>query len=273
MSTLAYSPRDFIKEICQEEGIHFESLSQDYIARLTKGDATRHVLWSNWDINHAAADRVACDKCACYTVLDHCDVQAIPHHLLKHPFRRQGWTGEKGTWTQALGYFDSYNQKVVLKPNLGTNGQNIYYCDTLQTLEAAAHAIFETSPDIALSPFYKIKTEYRVFYVNDDCPLVYGKQPSDDNWRHNLSQGATAFELVDEDKLNKLKALAVRAAKAISINFATIDITELENGELAIMEINSGVQARQLLEQKPHLYPVVKDIYAAAIQGMFAKTY
>jgi len=270
MNTLTYSPRDFIQEICKAEGIHCESLSQDYIARLTKGGITRHVLWSNWDINHAAADRIACDKCACYTVLDYCGVPAIPHHLLKHPFRRQGWTGEKGTWTQAIEYFNGYNHKVVLKPNLGTNGQGIYYCDTIQTLEAATHDIFETSPDVALSPFYKIKTEYRVFYVNGECPLVYGKKPSGDNWRHNLSQGATAFELIDEEKLGRLKTLATCGASAISINFATVDIAELESGELAIMEINSGVQARQLLEQKPHLRPVIKDIYTAAVRSMFS---
>ena len=274
VNTLTYSPRDFIQEICQEENIQFQSLSHDYIGRLTKGDITRHVLWSNWDINNAAADRIACDKCACYTLLSLCGVPAIPHYLLQHPVRRKGWTGEKGTWTQALEYFNNFNQNVVVKPNLGTNGQNLHHCETVQALETAVQAIFENNPDAAISPFYKIQTEYRVFYVNGNCPLVYGKTPCEDNWRHNLSQGATAFELdseKDREKLAKLKALATRAAKAISINFATIDIAELENGEFAIMEINSGVQARQLLEQKPHLRPVIKNIYAAAVQGMFER--
>jgi len=272
MSTLTYSPRDFIKEICLEENIGYKSLSQDYIVRLTKDGTTRHVLWSNWDTNNAAADRIACDKSACYELLNICDVPAIPHIQLLHPFKRQGWTAEKGTWTQALEYFNSHQQKVVLKPNQGTNGRHVYLCNTVQTLEAATHAIFESHPDAAISPFYEIKTEYRVFYVNGDCPLVYGKTPSDDNWRHNLSQGAKAFELDeagDEKKLAKLKNLANRAAAAISINFATIDIAELKNGKLAVMEINSGVQARQLLEQLPHLRPTIKDIYAAAIKSMF----
>jgi len=273
MNTLTYSPRDFLQEICQEEGIHYQSLSQDYISRLTKGDITRHVLWSNWDINSAAADRIACDKCACYTVLDMCSVSAVPHFLLQHPYRRQGWTEEKGTWAQAIELFNNFNQKVVVKPNRGTNGQGIHCCETIQMLEAATHAIFETNPDAALCPFYEIKTEYRVFYVNGSCPLVYGKRPSPDNWRHNLSQGATAFELDDtanKNFVNSLKSLAICAAKVININFATIDVVELDSGELMIMEINSGVQARQLLEQKPHLRPVVKEIYATAIRGMFA---
>ena len=271
MDTLSFTPREFIKEICREAGITYESLSQDYISRLTKDGTTRHVLWSNWDANGAAADRIACDKSACYAVLEHCGIPAIPHHLLQHPLRRQGWTGEKGTWTQLLEYFDQYNKKMVLKPNLGTNGQDIFFCQTVQEVEAAAHAIFDTNPNVAVSPFFNIKTEYRVFHINGEYPLAYGKKPSEDNWRHNLSQGATAFELEDEALLTRLKTLARQAAQAIAINFATIDVAELENGELLIMEINSGVQARQLLEQKPYLRPVVKDIYAKAVLGMFTK--
>ena len=270
MTTLTYSPRDFIQEICQEEGITFQSLSQDYISRLTKDGVTRHVLWSNWDINPAAADRIACDKAACFTVLEESGVPAVPHHLLQHPYRRQGWVHEKGTWTQALDLFEAFGQKAVLKPNRGTNGQGIYLCENIQTLEAAAHAIFENNPDVAMCPFYEIKTEYRIFHINGNTPLLYGKKPSPDNWRHNLSQGATAFELNTNDYFaENLKAIAKKAAEAIAINFCTVDIVELESGELKVMEINSGVQARQLLEQKPHLQPVIKDMYKQAVLGMF----
>jgi len=270
VNSFTFTPRDFIQEICQEEGIAFESLSQDYISRLTKGNVTRHVLWSNWDINNAAADRIACDKSACYTVLELCNVPAVPHHLLQHPYRRRGWTAEGGTWAEALDFFARFGHKAVVKPNRGTNGQGIHLCETVPDLEAAVHQLFESNPDAAICPFYNIATEYRVFYVNGSCPLVYGKKPSPDNWRHNLSQGATAFEVDKADPLvDKIKTLAVSAARAVSINFATIDVIELVSGELMIMEINSGVQARQLLEQKPHLRPVVKEIYAAALRGMF----
>ena len=270
MNTLTYSPRDFIQEICKEENIKFESLSQDYISRLTKGDITRHVVWSNWDINNAAADRIACDKCACYTVLELCGVPAIPHFLLQHPYRRQGWVGERGTWALAVEHFYNFGQKAVLKPNRGTNGHGIHLCDSVSVLEAAVHAIFESNPDVAICPFRNIATEYRVFYVNGKMPLVYGKKPAADNWRHNLSQGATAFELCNTNtKREKIQNIANKAAEAIAINFATIDIVELDSGEYEVMEINSGVQARQMLEQMPHLRHVVKEIYAEAVRGMF----
>jgi len=199
-------------------------------------------------------------------------VPAIPHVQLLHPLKRQGWTGENGTWAQALEYFNAHGGKVVLKPNNGTNGRHVYLCDTVQLLEAAVHAIFEVYPDAAISPFCEIKTEYRVFYVNGNCPLAYGKTPDAGNWQHNLSQGAKAFELTapsEQKKLAPLQEMARNAARAISINLATIDIVELANGEFLVMEINSGVQARQLLEQMPHLRPTVKEIYAQAVRAMF----
>lgn len=260
------SQRDFILEICEAEHIAVESLSKNYILRLRKGEIIRTVYGPFWDINNAAADKIACDKCACYAMLNESGVPAIEHQLLSHPIRRFGFTGESGVWTNALNFFNRH-KVIVVKPNNGSNGREIHLCNTVQTLELAVQEIFETSPDVAISPFYKIKTEYRVFYLNGECYLIYGKSPSPDDWRHNLSQGATAFEVIGEKQA--LENLAKRAANAIGITFASVDIAELEDGKIVVMEINSGVQARQMLQQLPHLRDQVKNIYATAIKSMF----
>ena len=140
-------------------------------------------------------------------------------------------------------------------------------------MEAAAHAIFSAHPSAAISPFVEIKTEYRVFYLNGKCQLVYGKEASE-TWQHNLALGAKAVELVvksQEEKklLAELKALACKAAECIGINFATIDIVQTHSGMLSVMEINSGVQAKLLLDQHPHLRDTIKRIYNSAILQMF----
>lgn len=308
------TPQDFVKEICTEQGIKLESLSYGYITRLTKGDVVRHMIGAHLDANNAAADRIACDKCACYAVLNSCNIPAVRHELLMHPVRRLGSVGGTGTWSQALDYFQQYGQKVVVKPNQGSNGRNLFLCSTITELEVAVQSIFETQPDAAISPFYDVKAEYRVFYAFGKCMFVYGKTTSEGGWMHNLSQGATAFELgCDNDNVSTKKAaiisLAKRAAEAIGINFATVDILELREGEqrerfpfageqrqrfpfaseqrqrppfageqhehpafsnkLIVMEINAGVQARQLVEQKPHLHATMKEIYKRAIDAMF----
>jgi len=291
-----HTQRDFINEICAEKNITIESLSQGYVLRLTKGSTRRTIYGPYWAINSAASDRIACDKCGCYALLNESGVPAIPHFLLSHPVKRFGWTGDTGIWSQAIKLLNTH-KTVVVKPNQGSNGNGVQLCENINQLEAAVHSLFAAGADVAVSPFYKIKNEYRVFFLNGECHFAYGKTKNPDDWRHNLSQGATAFELTEQaavplpegsvaglclaerrglgqrpiimKQLSQLKTLASQAATAIDINFATVDVAEFENGEIVIMEINAGVQAKQLLEQLPHLRPIIKDIYAGAIRAMF----
>lgn len=265
--------RDFIYEICEELGIELERFSQDYVLRLSKDGVTRQIFGAYWDVNSAAADRIACDKNACYMLLKNSGIPAIPHELFYNPQRRIGWAGPEGTWSNALKYFNACGSSAVLKPNQGTRGMDVYYCDSIPQMEAAAQTIFASHPSCAISPYVEIETEYRVFYHMGTCLYAYGKKATD-SWQHNLSQGAKAIELpfkTDDEKKRRddLYNLAIRAAKCVGINFATIDIAAEPSGRLSIMEINSGVQARLLLEQLPHLRPVVKKIYATAIKALF----
>ncbi|MCL2527454.1 MAG: ATP-grasp domain-containing protein [Defluviitaleaceae bacterium] len=259
---------ELINEICKENGINVEYLSQKYILRLTKDSTTRHIFGPYWDINNAAADRLACDKCGCYTILNNCRVPAIEHKMFFNPLQRAYLLAEEGTMQNALAFFEANNQQVVVKPNQGAQGKDVFYCDSPLALEQAIQTIFTTDPDVALCPYHEIYTEYRVFYLNGRTHYYYGKTKGD-NWKHNLSQGAKAFEVSNNDLRDKLAKLAIQAAKAIDINFATIDIASLENNELAIMEINAGVQAQHLLEQLPHRHKTIKAIYAEAICSMF----
>ena len=229
----------------------------------------RHILGSFWDINSAAADRIACDKCACYTLLTANEIPAIQHQLLNNPVIRQGWA--KSTWAQALEYFEKHNQKVVVKPNQGSGGIDVFYCDNISCLEATIQKLFAIYPTVAISPFYKITTEYRVFYLNGKCHYIYGKIATN-TWKHNLSENAKVIEqnkIQNKELLTKLQNMASNAATTIGINFASIDIAELSTGELFIMEINSGVQARRLVEQLPHLHDTIKNIYLSALTQMF----
>ena len=265
------SPRDFIREICAEEGIEVMSLSHDYVLQLTKNDVSRRIFGAYWDLNSAAADRIACDKTACYNILHSICIPSIKHELIFNPLKRMGFPNANGAWNHALGLFKAFGGKVVVKPNQGTKGQDVYYCDSIPTFEAAAQTIFLTYPDAAVSPYQDIETEYRVFYIDGKCPFVYGKSRGE-TWQHNLSQGASAFEIPESEankkRLAVLKALASRAAEGIGICFATIDIAESQGEGMSVLEINSGVQARQLLEQIPNRRDTIKAIYRAAVLKM-----
>ena len=259
---------ELINEICAEQNITVNYLSEDYILRLTKDGQPRHIFGPYWDLNSAAADRLACDKAGCYMMLNQGGVAAIEHELIYNPLRWAYLINNDGTMKKALAYFEANSRKIVVKPNQGAQGRDVCLCETPLALEQAIQTIFTTEPDVALCPYHEIYTEYRVFYLNGRAYYFYGKTKGDD-WRHNLSQGAKAFEVNDKGIKERLAELAIKAAKCININFATIDIALLENNHLSVLEINAGVQAQHLLEQLPHRRETIKSIYSGAIAAMF----
>ncbi len=261
--------KTLINEICAENGIKCETLSYGYVLRLTKDGQTRHIIGNHIDANAASADRIACDKYACALLLNRHGVPAIPHELVFNPARRGNWVSGGGTWLTALEYLKKYG-RVVVKPNNGWQGNDVFLCETPAELERALQTVFQKEPDACLCPFYKYEHEYRVFTVYGETPFAYGKKRAPGDWKHNLSGGARAFEIDNKALLHRLCEAAKAAAACVNINFASVDIARLPDGSLHVVEINSGVVAQKLLEQHPEMRSVVKGLYYKAVAGMFA---
>ncbi|WP_407177413.1 RimK-like protein [Bradyrhizobium sp. STM 3562] len=86
------------------------------------------------------------------------------------------------------------------------------------------------------------------------------------NWRHNLESGARPLLLEHGEARDACMALAARAAQAIGIRFASIDIVRVEGG-WQVLEINSGVMMEALSKLHPEL---VHAAYSAALDKLFA---
>ncbi len=85
------------------------------------------------------------------------------------------------------------------------------------------------------------------------------------NWRHNLDCGATP-ELLNEGEIRQACiSLAVSAARAIGIRFASIDVV-LTGGGWQVLEVNSGVMMEALSRLHPEL---VQATYNAALDKVF----
>ena len=89
------------------------------------------------------------------------------------------------------------------------------------------------------------------------------------NWKFNLSQGATCIPVTDNKLCSDVSYLAISAAKAINISFATVDILQSNNGELYVLEINAGVAMDQFILQYPNGRKIAFSIYEKAILSMF----
>ncbi len=89
------------------------------------------------------------------------------------------------------------------------------------------------------------------------------------NWKHNLGQGAQP-ELINEPVLvAQLSALALHAAQAVNVRFASVDIIRT-GGEFKVLEINSGIMMESFARLNSHNYLVAKSIYQEALVALFA---
>ena len=85
------------------------------------------------------------------------------------------------------------------------------------------------------------------------------------NWRHNLDSGAQPIVLEHGEVRDACASIARRAAKAISIRFASVDVVKVDGG-WQVLEINSGVMMEALSTRHPDL---VYAVYDAALDKIF----
>jgi glutathione synthase/RimK-type ligase-like ATP-grasp enzyme len=85
------------------------------------------------------------------------------------------------------------------------------------------------------------------------------------SWRHNLDCGAQPVLLQGDEMREACVALAVKAARAVGVRFASIDVVQA-GGRWLILEINSGVMMETLGRHHPDL---VHAAYAAALDVLF----
>ena len=164
-----------IKEICESKGISVETLSYNWILQLKKDGKVRHITGNRFDLNKESAGDIACDKYATYEVLKSQDVPVVKHQMVFNPQTRSKYIDERGIWSDVLDYFFKNNQKLVIKPNNGCEGQGVYLCQTLKEVETAISSLFKNNSSISMCPYYDIDKEYRTFYLDGECYLVYGK--------------------------------------------------------------------------------------------------
>ncbi|MCA6124593.1 RimK-like protein [Bradyrhizobium sp. WSM 1704] len=86
------------------------------------------------------------------------------------------------------------------------------------------------------------------------------------NWRHNLDAGAEPVLLTDGATHRACVALALKAAQAVGIRFASIDVVRVDGG-WKVLEVNSGVKMEALGKRHPAL---VEAAYHAALDAVFA---
>lgn len=130
---------------------------------------------------------------------------------------------------------------VIIKLATGTHGNGVVLADTKKAAKSALQAFYlynEDGTNILLQEYVKESagTDIRAFVVGSRVVASMQRQSLDDDFRSNLHKGGlgTSIKLTDEEK-----KLAIRAAKAMGLHIAGVDLMRSDKGPL-VLEVNAS---------------------------------
>jgi ribosomal protein S6--L-glutamate ligase len=130
---------------------------------------------------------------------------------------------------------------MIIKLATGTHGNGVVLADTKKAAKSALQAFYlynEDGTNILLQEYIKESagTDIRAFVVGGKVVASMQRQSLDDDFRSNLHKGGEgkAIKLTDHEK-----KIAVRAAKAMGLHIAGVDLMRSTRGPL-VLEVNAS---------------------------------
>jgi glutathione synthase/RimK-type ligase-like ATP-grasp enzyme len=125
----------------------------------------------NFPNNNSAAAKICDDKSGLSKILQYKNVPTF-----KYDFFMRGFYSNE----EVEASFKRNGGDVVVKPNNGTGGNNVYRCKTLSELNSNIDLIISQHQSFVISKFYEYENEYRVIICNNKNMTIYKKQRQND---------------------------------------------------------------------------------------------
>ena len=167
--------KNIIQEISLEEEINCTCLSKDWIIMLEKCRKTRFIIGYKFDLNPQGVAAIVDDKYALYEVLKNKNIPIVEYKIVYPKTNKQEYAIGCNTYEYVEEFFKQNNEHIVIKPNSGTCGRNVYQITNQNQIEKILDKLFINNHAVSISPFYNIKHEYRVIMLKGECKLIYAK--------------------------------------------------------------------------------------------------
>ena len=130
---------------------------------------------------------------------------------------------------------------VIIKLARGTHGNGVVLAESKKAAKSVLQAFYLSNDDgtnILIQEFIKESagTDIRAFVVGGRVVASMKRQSLDDDFRSNLHKGGegTIIKLTEEER-----KMAIKAAKAMGLNVAGVDMMRSDRGPL-ILEVNAS---------------------------------
>ncbi len=147
----------------------------DWVVRIEDRAGHRVGIYGySFDLNPAAVALICDDKVATAQLLTAAGVAAVPHELVIAPeFGR--WVGQSSVGRRTDELTGQFGWPLVVKPNDGTGGADVYRAADRGAAEVALSSILTRHRGAALGPWREVTAEHRVLVVDGSTPLIYRK--------------------------------------------------------------------------------------------------
>ena len=166
---------EIIKEICKENNIKIDILSEGWIIVLQKKSKKKFIVGHKFDINNHALGKILDDKYGTYEILKLSDVPVCEHSIAYSQVNQSTYAIKYNTLNYYIEIFNKYNQDIVIKENTGTCGKNVNRIKSIEELKEY-YDNNKSEKSLSICPFYKIINEYRVIVLNNKVELIYKKE-------------------------------------------------------------------------------------------------
>lgn len=249
---------EVLKEICVEEGLKIEVFSHDWLCKITDPRTSKFV-WTygyNFTLNTSVSHMIANDKVATSAVLTRNNISNVKHLQLFNSEVRKDMLIENSLEIDLDLTLLEFEYPVVVKPNMGTLGKNVFLCHSREEVLKAI-SVIDVKDSVAISKYYESDFEYRFYILENEILFMYKKSKTKDSWKHNLNQGATPQREVASVEM---RDLALSAFKVLGLRCAAVDILETKEG-YKVLEVNSGISMDKFVSFSQDNYLLGKDAH------------
>lgn len=121
-----------------------------------------------WPLNAASAFHLASDKALAYACLAKQGIPAVEQMKVT--------ASDPNPWDTARKFFDRAGGRAVVKDNAGTNGTNIFFCDTWSEFQKSLMYLYERSQNVNCSQRMDVVNEYRAIVLDGSVEILYKKE-------------------------------------------------------------------------------------------------
>ncbi len=167
-----------LKAFAADNGLQLEEFCHQWVHKLTHSETGKSTFVFGYDLglNPSSVAQICRDKVATSEILEAAGIPVVPHRLIIQPNLIS--YAPNATADKVLKQvFDESVGHIVVKPNEGTGGRDVYRLQSLAQAIPIIERIHSQDKAVAVSPYLESECEWRVYLLKGEAKIVVKKVP------------------------------------------------------------------------------------------------